>query len=212
MLPLIHATKKIDALFIPRTESEQEAFYDKKWNTWRWRLLFRIFFSKYVLGKFGRDPSFFDQTKEAVSDTILARAEEHLRSTRVSKNHYLDYQLRGNFSVNLPFYLRPENFERIKKNIGKLQLYKGMLTGLPTEQKFDILNLSNIFEYMDEANFREQADFIAQICNENARIAYWNLLVERSLPSIDPHFKDLPVIGEDLCFFYESFHLNTVEK
>jgi len=210
VLPLIHSKRKIDALFIRKTAREQQKFYDHEWNTWRWRLLFRVFFSKYVLGKYGRDPRFFDQTKEDVSASIFERAETHLRSTLVSQNHYLDYQLRGNFSVNLPFYLRPENFECIKRNINKLQLCKGMLTDLPVEQKFDILNLSNIFEYMDEENFMKQADFLPKISNANARIAYWNLLVDRSLPSNDPRYKDQTIHGKDMCFFYKSFHLNTV--
>ncbi len=210
VLPLIHSKETVDSLFCIRTASEQKEFYEKRWSNRRWRWLFRFFFSQSILGRYGRDPQFFDQATQPVSSTLFARAERHLQSTGVSDNFYLEYQLRGHFSVNLPFYLRPENFENIKRNIDRLQLFEGALTDMPTDQKFDILNLSNIFEYMDDDQFGMQADFLPKICKPDAKIAYWNLLVNRSLPEKDSRFLDRSVKGVDRCFFYQSFHLNTL--
>jgi hypothetical protein len=90
-----------------------------------------------------------------------------------------------------------------------LQLFHGTLADVPVQDKFDVLNLSNIFEYMNETVFSEHADAIARLCNVNARIAYWNLLVERTLPSVHQRFGRQAISGEDLCFFYQSFHVNT---
>lgn len=211
IMPMVHSKSTIDLLFQPRAARDQEVFYNQQWNTLPWRLLFRFFFSKFILGRFGRDPAFFDEVKQGVSKTIFGRAETHLKRTEVAQNFFLDYQLRGKFSIGLPFYLRAENFDKIKQNIGRLQLFQGSLLEISREQKFDVLNLSNIFEYMDAADFRTQADLIYGICNENARIAYWNLLVERKLPAIDTRFADMPADGVDLCFFYQSFNLNTIK-
>ena len=33
-----------------------ERFYDRRWDTWRWRLLFRAFLDRTVMGRLGRDP------------------------------------------------------------------------------------------------------------------------------------------------------------
>ncbi len=208
-LPLIHSQKTIDKLFEIKSEQEQIEFYQNTWNTWRWRLLFKAFFSKKILGKYGRDPQFFNENKLPVAETIFRQAEMHLQSTAVFRNYYLDYQLRGIFNVKLPYYLMPEHFHQVKLNIDKLELFLGGLTDIPVERKFDIMNLSNIFEYMDETTFKIQKDHIIKICKPNTRIAYWNLLVKRELNALDIKFDKLPVIGSDLCFFYQSFNLNS---
>lgn len=208
ILPLIHTKQRIDELFKEKTEEEQLAFYTKKWNTWRWRALFKLFFSEFILGKFGRDPQFFKENKLPVSNTIFNAAQKHLSSTHVFKNHYLDYQLRGNFNVQLPFYLQEENYLKIKQNIDNLRLEKGYLTDIKYTQKFDLANLSNIFEYMNIDLFEKQIAHLKQCMNTDSKIAYWNLLVERKIEKIDPHFKCMDTTGFDLCFFYQSFHLN----
>ncbi len=208
-LPLIHSNRTVKELFDEKTEAEQIKFYRNTWNTWRWKLLFKLFFSKKVLGKYGRDPQFFNENRLPVADTIFKQAERHLQSTYVFKNYYLDYQLRGSFVVQLPYYLRVENFEAVKKNIEKLSLFKGGLTDIPANLKFDIMNLSNIFEYMDEATFKKQIDHIALLSNEKSKVAYWNLLVKRDISVLDNRFENLPITGIDLCFFYQSFNLNS---
>ncbi len=208
-LPFIHSHKTIDKMFEIKSEPEQVEFYHNNWNTWRWRLLFKLFFSKKVLGKYGRDPQFFNENKLPVAETIFRQAERHLQSTEVFRNYYLDYQLRGVFKVKLPFYLMPDNFQKVKINIDKLELFLGVLTDVPVERKFDIMNLSNIFEYMDVATFKVQKNHIATMSKSNTRIAYWNLLVKRELNALDTRFNKLPVRGEDLCFFYQSFNLNS---
>lgn len=208
ILPLIHNKKRIDSLFENRSTEEQEQFYREEWNSLRWRLLFRIFFSRFVMGRLGRDPKFFNQARGTVGDIIFKRAEEHLRSTFVSGNYFLDYQLRGQFSVGLPYYMRPGNFEKIKQNIDALQCFKGYLTDLPVHETFDIINLSNIFEYMNWPLFEEQAIFLSRISHAKSRIAYWNLLVRRSLHSASPAFAENRTQGTDHCFFYDSFHID----
>ena len=57
---------------------EQADFYNKEWDTWLWRLLFRVFFSRLIMGKMGRDPAFFDQVEGNVSDRIMERTRHAL--------------------------------------------------------------------------------------------------------------------------------------
>ena len=52
---------------------ERRAFYDEQWDTWRWRLLFRVFFSRFVMGRLGRDPS-SSATSRATSPSASWRA------------------------------------------------------------------------------------------------------------------------------------------
>ena len=211
VLPLLHTRKETDQLFKARDAGAQQRFYEDVWDNARWGFMFRLFFSEFVMGRLGRDPSFFRQVDTPVAEAIYQRAARHLASSHVSGNHFLDYQLRGSFSLGLPFYMRPEHFANIKNNIDRISWVRGYLTDIPGQQAFNLINLSNIFEYMDADQFKVQAEHLKNISGKNARIAYWNLLVDRSLPAADPCFKARAVSGTDLCFFYKSFHSDQLE-
>ncbi|GAB4143489.1 MAG: hypothetical protein Fur0041_18570 [Bacteroidia bacterium] len=125
ILPLIHSKKKIRELFAEKDNSMQEKFYFEKWNTFRWRLFFKIFFSRFVMGRFGRDPEFMNEVKVTVSKYIFGRAEAHLKRSAAQGNYLLHYILTGNFGNMLPFYARKENFDIIKKNISRIVFETG---------------------------------------------------------------------------------------
>lgn len=212
VLPLIHNKHTIDELFKHRSADEQKQFYDLRWNSFRWRMLFKLFFSRAVMGRFGRDPSFFEQVEANVGTSIFSRAESHLVSESISRNHFLDYQLRGRFSVNLPYYLREENFARIKQNIDKVKWIKADLLGINHAEYFDVINLSNIFEYMNKEVYLQQLKHLKVILKSEARVGHWNLLVNRFPSESDDAFMPLPVKGLDLCFFYSSYNVNVLKR
>src|SRR5665213_2778735 len=120
ILPWIHSQKTVANIFTPKTAREQREFYDKTWNSWRWKLLFKIFFGKYVMGKYGRDPEFLREVEVSVSQTIYGQAATHLKSTEAQQNFMLHFSLTANFGTLLPYYLQSENFDVIKRNIDSL--------------------------------------------------------------------------------------------
>ena len=71
------------------------------------------------------------------------------------------------------FYLRRENYYKIKPNLNKIELVYGDLLAIK-DQNFDFMNLSDIFEYMSGEDFKKNVRHIAKIANKGARIAYWN--------------------------------------
>ena len=86
MLPLIHSTNKIDRLFEGKSAAEQEAFYQDSWHNRRWDVLFRVFFSRKLMGLLGRDPTFLKEVEQPVSTFILQKAKRHLSSPEAQKN------------------------------------------------------------------------------------------------------------------------------
>lgn len=187
ILPWIHSKKTVAALLSVKTAEEQRTFYDCCWNTWRWRLLFRIFFSKYVMGKFGRDPEFMKEVRVNVGETIFQKAETHLQSVGAQENFMLYYMLTGSFGELLPHYMRPENFEKIKANLHKLQIRQGYAEATVDEfGTFTAMNLSNIFEYMNPELFASTAGKLIAAMEKGGRIAYWNLMVPRSVAAVLP--------------------------
>lgn len=216
VLPLIHGRSRIEGLFAAKDAAAQERFHDRRWNSLRWRLLFRLFFSRAVMGRLGRDPAFLEQVEVDVARFIHGRASAHLRSTGCQQNPFLSYILRGSFAPTLPHYVRSGVYESVQRHIGRLALFEGY-----AEQAFQQygmcsrFNLSNIFEYMDAEVFRDLAEAIACNATPGARLAYWNLMVPRGMSEAHPeHFAPVADLSaalhaRDKGFFYRAFHVDT---
>ncbi|MBP8915929.1 MAG: DUF3419 family protein [Chitinophagales bacterium] len=211
ILPLVHSKRDVKKLFSLKSAGEQEMFYKKSWNTFRWRLLFSVFFSKFVMGRFGRDPEFLKQVEINVEEFIFSRAEKHLSDINCQRNYFLFMIMNGKFGLELPFYLRETNYNQIRSNIGKLELMEGYAQdAVKMGKKFDYLNLSNIFEYMPITVFQETANALYEGIKAGGKIAYWNLMVERKMSALFPEkFRSIAVSPEiksaDMGFFYRDF-------
>lgn len=206
-LPLVHSRRTIERLFQLRPEELQE-FYHKRWNNLRWRLLMRLFFSRYFMGKAGRDPQFLKQVKIPVADYIRQRTELHLQSPVAMRNHFLQYVFTGNFSTLLPHYLRPELHETIRSNIGRMTLRQASAEDVVQLQQHDTFCLSNIFEYYPQLDFDATVSRWADALQPGARLLYWNLMVPRSFADTAPdEYVDAGIPDRDLDagFFYSAF-------
>jgi len=218
MLPLVHSKGKIADLLEPRSRDDRETFYEKKWNTWRWRLLFKFFFSRFVMGRLGRDPAFFKYVEGSVADRILTRTRHALVELDPSQNPYLKWILTGHFSDSLPHALREENYELIRNNLDRVTIDNRPIEAVlkDAKQPFDAYNLSDIFEYMSEENTEAILKQIHRASNPGARIAYWNMLAPRSRPdSLSTIIKPLNELSESLfqqdkAFFYSRFVVEEV--
>lgn len=210
ILPWIHNKRTTAELMRVKSDQEQETFYSTKWNSFRWRLLFKIFFSKWVMGKLGRDPEFLEEVEVPVAEFIFKQAERHLKSTGAQHNHILHYNLTGNFGTHLPHYLKQENFEKIKSNLSKLIVFKGYAEeAIQQYGPFQSMNLSNIFEYMDAGLFKNVAGGLVNGLNPGGRLVYWNLMVPRKISRIFPimELKQDEInkaTAADKGFFYHS--------
>jgi S-adenosylmethionine-diacylglycerol 3-amino-3-carboxypropyl transferase len=212
ILPLIHNKSTIQGFFHPKSEQEQIQYYNERWNTWSWRALFKIYFSKYMMAKIGRDPEFLKEVDIHVGDHIFERAERQLKNTSSFTNFILRFNLTAQFDRLLPHYLKAENFDVIQKNIDRLIIKEGYLQDFQgTSSSFDCMNLSNIFEYMNPITFEQNAKWIADALQPQGKVAYWNLMVDRQLSQLLPtHFQYNQVLSETLSqkdkgFFYQRF-------
>jgi S-adenosylmethionine-diacylglycerol 3-amino-3-carboxypropyl transferase len=218
-LPLIHKHSTVEALLQPKDRSAREAFYQGHWNTWRWRLLFKVFFSRAMMGRLGRDPSFFAYVEGSVADRILERARYALIELSPADNPYLHWILTGTHGTALPYALRAENFEAIRSNLDKLEWRKASLEDALADagpNYFDAYNLSDIFEYMSEANTASLLEKLASGGRPGARLAYWNMLAPRkrpeSLSHCLEHLADVSnqLFLQDKAFFYSAFVVEEV--
>ncbi len=219
VLPWIHSRKRVEQLLEGGTVDERRHFYARHWANRRWELLFRLFFSRFVMGRMGRDPEFFRYVEGSVSERILSRAKHALTELNPADNPYLQWILTGHHTSALPHALRKENFDIIRENLDRLEWHclsiEELLEAEP-ELRVDCHNLSDIFEYMSDDYFHELLSKLIAHSREGARFAYWNMLVPRSRPPgladklISNHELAERLHLEDKAFFYSRFVVETV--
>jgi len=219
VLPLIHTRHSIDQLLAKKPSSERLRFYESEWNSVRWRVLFRIFFSRVLMGRLGRDPRLFRYVQGQVAEPLLERMRYAMTELDPSTNPYLRWIFKGQHRDGaLPFALRHENFEAIRAHLDRLQwqccsLEKFLESSTDT---FDAFNLSNIFEYISVENYERLLRLLVRAAKPNARLAYWNLLVPRSRPeslaSLLNPLKPLSdrLFARDKAFIYRAFVVEEV--
>ncbi|HBL27485.1 MAG TPA: DUF3419 domain-containing protein [Acidobacteria bacterium] len=219
ILPLVHRRATVLDLLTERDEAGRHRFYEETWNTWRWRLLFRLFFSRFAMGRLGRDPEFFRFVEGSVAERILARARYALTTLAPHENPYIGCILTGTYGTALPRFLRPEVFAAAKQGIDRLTLFEGPVEAAAAAHRgrgFDGFNLSDLFEYLDTAASESIYGRLLDTARPGARFAYWHLLVPRRLAAAFPgrvrplDAEAAALFARDQAFFYSAFVLDEV--
>jgi S-adenosylmethionine-diacylglycerol 3-amino-3-carboxypropyl transferase len=204
VLPLVHSKREVEQLLAAKSRDDRQRFYDEEWNTWRWRAMFRVFFSRFVMGRTGRDPEFFRYVEGSVADRIFKRAEYAATVLAPHANPYMTFIFTGNYRGVLPRYLR--DLDAVRANLDRLTLVQGSIEDAATGT-FDGFYLSDIFEYIDPAITRAIGERLLAHATPHARFAYWNLLVPRSGLASPLEAEARALFARDNAFFYSAFIL-----
>jgi S-adenosylmethionine-diacylglycerol 3-amino-3-carboxypropyl transferase len=213
VLPLVHRPATIASLLTAKTAEERHRFYDRAWNTWRWRALFNAFFSRRVMGLLGRRPEYFAHVHGDVAAPILERTRYALTRLSPVENPYAHWILTGTHGVALPYALRPENFETIRANLDRLEWRCETLDDFvqrAAPSSIDRWNLSDVFEYMPAGDYHGALEAMARASRPGGRLVYWNMLARRTRPpSLARSLRPLDALAADLhaqdrAFFYQK--------
>jgi S-adenosylmethionine-diacylglycerol 3-amino-3-carboxypropyl transferase len=212
LLPLAQSRATIDEVFRPKPQPERAAFFDRRWNNWRWRLTLKIFFSNFVMGQLGRDPAFFDHVEGSLAEHVARQLRHAGVDLDPADNPYLHWILKGDHGAALPLAWRAEHFDTIRNRLDRLDLRCGALEAfVATGEKADGFNLSDIFEYMNADIFSAVYGSILGAANPGARLVYWNMMVPRRAPAAYADRVERLVAVEDAgkardkAFFYSDF-------
>jgi S-adenosylmethionine-diacylglycerol 3-amino-3-carboxypropyl transferase len=222
---VIEGRKAIEAMFETESLADQRRFYDETWDSRLWRLFFRVFFSRRVLGWGGLDPQFFTYVNGVES------FGEHFR--RLARHAMVDLPIRDNYFIaqiclgryrderSVPPYLLAENYEALRRAVDRIEIVTGeigsILQRLPADS-IDCFNFSNVFEWVPTATFETMLRETHRVARPRGRLCYRNLLVRRGHPSsldhlFKPH-KDLSarLLYRDRSFVYSGFEVSSVKK
>ncbi|HEU4996299.1 MAG TPA: DUF3419 family protein [Gemmatimonadaceae bacterium] len=218
VVPLFHGRETVRQLLADKSARERREFYDRVWNNRRWRWMFKLFFSRRVMGLMGRDPEFFRYVEGSVADRILDRAEYAFTILPTHSNPYLNFIFTGQFGETLPRYLERARFEELKQAMDRVDVVRGSAEAVAQRHgPFDGFNLSDIFEYLDPATCASMYRALLASSRPRARFAYWNMLVPRRRPdaladrlrSLDDQARAL--FAADRAFFYSAFVLEELK-
>lgn len=220
VLPLIHSHGDLLTLFEPRAPEARRDFYDQVWNNRRWRWLFRLFFSRFAMGRLGRDPSFFNYVQGGIAERILLRVRHALRELDPAENPYLYWIAFGRFGALLPHALRPENFDPIRSRLDRLEWRACTVQQVLAKAgpaSFDRFNLSDVFEYLSPGQSDALFEQIVEAGRRGGRVVYWNMLAPRRRPArladrLQPLYGLSRRLHEqDKACFYSAFHVDKLK-
>jgi S-adenosylmethionine-diacylglycerol 3-amino-3-carboxypropyl transferase len=219
VLPLIHSRRRVEDLLTPKAPADRLSFYRGCWNNHRWRLLFRIFFSRWLMSRLGRDPAYFAQAAGPVAERIFNRAEHALTRLQPAENPYLQWILTGRHRTALPHALRAENFECIRSRVDRVHLHCTDLAAHLADtsaSQYHRWNLSDVFEYVPGDQFESLYELLLNSSTRTARLVYWNMLVDRTAPTrLSDRITAHPALAQRLqreatAFFYGRLVVESV--
>lgn len=221
ILPLAHSKYECMDLMQQRDTPDRARFYDQKWNNWRWKLLVKTFFSEPVVARMGRDPAFFAMSVGHLPTHIANRIRHALVHNDPSTNPYLSYILFGRHINRTTQQYTPQNYGTIQQRLDRIDIRQGSIEDIAdslSPHQISGWNLSDIFEYMPLQHMQECYDKILRVSCSEARIVYWNMMVDRSAPKhhidngiIEPNLlQSKKLHQDDQTFFYKAFHADRV--
>ena len=217
VLPLVHSHSTVDEIFVPRDRPAREDFLDRRWNNWRWKLMLSLFFSRFAMGRLGRDKAFFEHVEGSVAAHVRRRIRHAAVDCDPSLNPYLHWIMHACHGEVLPMAWRAENYDIIRDRLDRLDIRQGSLEAfVVTKDKADGFNLSDIFEYMSPEAFAEVYGSLLGASNPGARLVYWNMMAPRRAPVAFAHRivrrSDAEDAGKavDKAFFYSDFVVEDV--
>ena len=216
LLPMVHSKKTTRAIFEPRSPEERERFFDNRFDTWRWRLLVRVFFSRFAMGRLGRDQAFFDHVDGSVADHVFRRLRHAGVDTDPSENPYLHWIMLGTHGDALPLPWRADAYDVIRHRLDRIVPHLGPLESAPA-QDIAGFNLSDIFEYMSPVEASASYGRILDTARPGARLVYWNMMAPRRCPTGHAdRVRTLRAVEDagkarDKAFFYSDFVVEEVQ-
>jgi S-adenosylmethionine-diacylglycerol 3-amino-3-carboxypropyl transferase len=215
VLPLIHSRATVADTFVPRDAAARQHFFNRRWNNRRWRLATSLFFSRAVMGSLGRDPAFFAQVEGSVGAHVRRKVLAAATGQDPARNPYMHWILTGTHGAALPLAWRPEAYPILRARADRLRVVQAAAE-LAADGPFDGFNLSDIFEYMTEAEAERVYRRLLDIAAPDARLVYWNMMAPRRVPAALAgrvrRLEDLEnrLTAADKAFFYADLVVEEV--
>ncbi|MGB2663437.1 MAG: DUF3419 family protein [Candidatus Acidiferrum sp.] len=215
LVSLMQGKKRVDGLYRCETLEQQQDYFDRKWNTVRWRLLFKLLINKHVLARRGLTADYFkfDDGSSSFAESFLRRARRAICEMPIESNYFLaQYLLTRYWSEEaVPAFLLRENLPVVRERLDRIELVTSPAQewlGRQPDDSIDCFSLSNICELMSPDETDRCFAEVARTARPGARICFRNLIVPRGVPeSLQSEIElqeelSLDLIARDRSFVY----------
>lgn len=208
----------IEDLFRCPDIDEQTKMY-RRFNKKRWRFLNSMLLNRFVLSIVKGAHSFAQVDDKNLSENLNRKIDKGMTSFLNSRNFFMSLMLLGEHYSRMAMspYLLEENFTKLKANVKNLEIFRGTIGDVLSKygpQSFDAFNLSNIFEWMTDAEFNDVIREVVALSRARARHCFrYTLARPRSLDEANKErLKEHSELAKtlfdlDRSFIYESFHV-----
>ena len=210
VLPLVHSEKRVEEFMNAADLEEQNRIYDEKFNNLRFRILFKLFFSQAVMKRIGRDKDYFRYNNGSLSALLKRKFDDYVKHNLNRTNPYLQYAVQNVFR-SLPTYLEENNYNIIKERLYRLSIVEGDFKDeIRRGEKYDLMYLSDIFEYMSEKETEGLSGYIHSSLNAGGQVMFYNMMNERRLCA--PLKEERLDQTYNRAFYYMDCYLYTKEN
>ena len=188
-LALIQGGRRIEGFFRCETLAQQRIYFNERWNTLQWRLLFKLLLNKRMLARRGLTTDYFkfDDGTTPFADSFFLRAKNAMRDIPIAPNYFMAQYLRGRYlnDYAVPAYLLKNNLPVVRDRLDRIEIVtsdaQGWL-GRQPDASIDAFSLSNICELMSLEETGRLFAEVARAACPGARICFRNLMVPRGVP------------------------------
>jgi S-adenosylmethionine-diacylglycerol 3-amino-3-carboxypropyl transferase len=185
----IHGRRKIERLLALETLEQQREFFDREWNTRRWRLLFPALLNRWTFNR-TYDPAFFRGVENPSFALHFRRLLEHaLCDVPVRSNYFLHQMLLGTYPNRVPDgvppYLERTQREVLRTRLDNLELVDGGYSeylATREDSSVDAFALSNICEWLDAAGVDKVFGQVVRVAKPGARLCFRNFVGHTEIP------------------------------
>src|SRR5439155_351352 len=185
---LVHPERRVRRLLACRSVAEQRAFYEREWNTWRWRALFKVLLNRWAFRR-SHEPAFFEHVENPSFSGHFLRAAQHaLTDLPVADNYFLHVALTGWYPPGgaRPPYLTADGATSLAVMAERLTLVDGSYTAfLRTQPDASVTGfaLSNICEWLSAGDVEQLFAEIVRTAAPGARVCFRNFVGWTEVPA-----------------------------
>jgi S-adenosylmethionine-diacylglycerol 3-amino-3-carboxypropyl transferase len=202
----VHGPAAIERLLELGSLDEQRDFFERRWNSRRWRALFPLLINRWTFNR-AFDPGFFRSVDNPGFAAHFRGLVEHaLCDIPVRGNYFLHQMLRGTYPTRaqdgVPPYLERTHREILRARMDSLKLvdagYAEYLASCP-DSSIDAMAISNICEWLDAREIDLLFEQIVRTATPGARFCFRNFVGHTEIPQ---RFRD--VVIEDVAAGHDA--------
>ena len=185
----IHPPGRVRQLLHCRTLEDQRRFYEREWDTRRWRLMFHVLLNRAVFRK-AYQPAFFEHVDNpSFARHFYAVAAHTLTEVPIATNYFVHHMLTGAYPQGVPGgvppYLDPEPVGTVTPVLDRLTLvdggYTSYLRSLP-DRSVHGFAISNILEWFSAPQIDELLAEVVRAAVPGARLVFRNFVGWTEVP------------------------------